>query len=147
MPMSKDATTTHYIGERRKRLEDVPLLTGTGEYTSDLRFEQMAELAIVRSPHPRARIVRVDTAPARAVPGVLAAFSARELPEVLKPLPGTPRAPGSHFVAPTPLPAGGVRFVGQPVAALAAEAAYAAGEGAEAVLGEYAPLPPVADCR
>ena len=119
--MSKDATTTHYIGERRKRIEDVPLLTGTGEYTSDLRFEQMAELAIVRSPHPHACIVRVDTAPARAVPGVLAAFSARELPEVLKPLPGSPRAPGSRFVAPTPLAADVVRFVGEPVAVIVAE--------------------------
>jgi carbon-monoxide dehydrogenase large subunit len=143
--MSRDATSTHYIGERRKRIEDVPFLTGTGEYASDLRFEHMAELAIVRSPHPHARIVRVDTAPARAVPGVIAVFSARELPEVLKPLPGSPRAPGSRFVAPTPLAADVVRFVGEPVAVIVAEDAYAAEDGAEAVVVEYAPLPAVVD--
>src|SRR5260370_6045912 len=102
MPMSRDATSTHYIGERRKRIEDVPFLTGTGEYASDLRFEHMAELAIVRSPHPHARIVRVDAAPARAVPGVIAAFSARELPEVVQPVPRRPPRAGRRVVAAAP---------------------------------------------
>jgi carbon-monoxide dehydrogenase large subunit len=50
---------TSYIGQRRKRFEDVPLLVGACEYTSDLRFDDMVELAIVRSPSPHARIVRV----------------------------------------------------------------------------------------
>lgn len=130
-----------YIGERRKRVEDVPLLIGEGAYTSDLRFENMVELAFVRSPHPHARILRIETAPARAVPGVVAAFSARELPEILKPLPGTPRAPGGRFVTPTPLAADVVRFVGEPVAVIAAEDAYAAEDGVAAVIVEYELLP------
>lgn len=132
-----------YIGERRKRSEDVPLLVGDGAYTSDLRFDGMAELAVVRSPHPHARIVRVETAPALAVPGVVAAFSARELPEILKPLPGSPRTPGGRFVSPFPLAAEVVRFVGEPVAVVVAENAYAAEDGAAAVVVEYEPLPAV----
>ncbi len=132
-----------YIGERRKRVEDLPLLLGQGQYTSDLRFEGMAELAIVRSPHPHARIVRVDTAAARAVSGVIAAFSALELPAILRPLPASPRAPGSRFVTPTPLAADVARFVGEPVAVVVAEDAYAAEDGTNAVVVEYEVLPAV----
>ncbi len=134
-----------YIGERRKRIEDVPLLIGAGQYTSDLRFDGMAELAVVRSPHPNARILRVDVAPALAVPGVIAAYSARDLPEILKPLGGAFRAAGGYFAAPTPLAADVVRFVGEPVAVVVAENAYAAADGAEAIVVEYEALPAVVD--
>ena len=141
--MTEQGNPTGHIGARRKRVEDLPLLTGEGAYTSDLRFDDMAELAIVRSPHPHARILAVDTTAARAVPGVLAAYSARDLPEILKPLPGSPRAPGARFVAPTPLAADVARFVGEPVAVVVAENKYAAEDGAEAVRVDYEPLPPV----
>lgn len=135
--------TGGHIGARRKRFEDAPLLTGAGAYTSDLRFERMAELAIVRSPHPHARILAVDTAPALAVPGVIAAFSARDLPEIMKPLPGGMRAPDAHFVTPTPLASDVVRFVGEPVAVVIAEDRYSAEDGVEAVRVDYEPLPAV----
>src|SRR5690349_9230466 len=133
MPEEK-AYSSGYIGERRKRVEDVPLLIGAGQYTSDLRFEGMAELAIVRSPHPHARILRVDPRPAFAVPGVIAVFSARDLPTILKPLGGMFRASGGRFAAPAPLAADVVRFVGEAVAVVVAGDAYAAADGAEAVV-------------
>jgi aerobic carbon-monoxide dehydrogenase large subunit len=145
----REATTTGrkdsagYIGERRKRVEDVPLLVGAGQYVSDLHLDGMAYLSIVRSPHPHARIIKVVTEPARAIPGVIAAFSANDLPEILKPLPGTPRDPGGRFVTPTPLAADVARFVGEPVAVVVAEDAYAAADGAEAVIVEYEELPVV----
>lgn len=142
--MDAPATTTQgYIGQARARSEDVPLLTGAGQYASDMRYDGMAELAIVRSPHPHARIVHVDVAPALALPGVIAAFGAHDLPEICKPLPGSPRTPGSHFVAPLPLAAEVVRFVGEPVAVVVAENAYAAADGAAAVRVDYDPLPAV----
>ncbi len=134
---------SNFIGERRKRVEDVPMLVGAGQYTSDLRFSDMAELAIVRSPHPHARIVRVDTSAALKVPGVIAAFAARDLPEILKPFPGAPRSPEARFVTPTALAAEVVRYVGEAVAVVVAEDVYAARDGADAVVVEYAPLPPV----
>jgi carbon-monoxide dehydrogenase large subunit len=137
------AAPGRYIGQPRQRSEDIALLTGAGHYASDMQFPGMAELAIVRSPHPHARIVRVDTAPALAIPGVIAVFAAHDLPEILKPLPGSPRTPASHFVTPTPLAADVVRFVGEPVAVVVAENAYAAADGARAVVVEYAALPAV----
>ncbi len=139
----QQANHTKYIGERRPRVEDVPLLIGAGAYASDLCFPGMATLALVRSPHPHARITRINTAPALAVPGVIAAFAAQDLPEILKPLPGSPRTPEAHFVTPTPLAAEVVRFVGEPVAVVVAENAYAAEDGAAAVVVEYAQLPAV----
>lgn len=146
--MPDDVTTgrpepTGYIGQRRKRFEDVPLLTGAGAYTSDLRFAGMVELAIVRSPHPHARIVSVQTTPALAVPGVIAAFAAHDLPELLKPLPSSAGASGGRVVTPTPLAADVVRFVGEPVVVVVGEDAYAASDGADAVVVEYEPLPAV----
>lgn len=138
---SSDHDSGHkYIGARLKRFEDLAFLTGAGGYTSDLRFPNMATLAFVRSPHPHARITHVDAAPALAIPGVIAAFAARDLPEVNKPLPGTPRVE-AHFVTPAPLAAEVVRYVGEPVAVVVAEDAYAAEDGAAAVVVEYAPLP------
>lgn len=138
---SYDQSTPHsYIGERLKRFEDLSFLTGAGAYTSDLSLPDMAVLAIVRSPHPHARIKRVDTGPAHAIPGVIAAYGARDLPDILKPLPGTPRV-NARFVTPMPLAVDVARYVGEPVAVVVAENSYAAEDGAAAVVVEYEPLP------
>src|SRR5262245_9884347 len=82
-----------HIGQRRKRIEDVPLLTGYGRYGSDLHFPDMVQLALVRSPHAHARIVGIDTSHAMRVPGVIAAYSARDLADIMKPAPALVRTP------------------------------------------------------
>ena len=64
-----------YIGRPLPRFEDLRLVRGLGRYTDDLPFPGAAHAAFVRSPHPHARILRIDAAAARAAPGVLAVLT------------------------------------------------------------------------
>ena len=59
------------IGQPVRRKEDVRLLTGKGRYTDDLNLPDQARAVLLRSPHAHARIVRINTEAARAMPGVL----------------------------------------------------------------------------
>ncbi|MGH7087760.1 MAG: xanthine dehydrogenase family protein molybdopterin-binding subunit, partial [Stellaceae bacterium] len=63
------------IGQRLRRKEDWRLLTGEGRFSADAAAPGMAHAAIVRSPYPHARILGVDAARARTMPGVLAVLS------------------------------------------------------------------------
>ena len=56
------------IGQPLRRKEDVRLLTGKGRFSDDFSIEGQAYAVMVRSPHPHARIVRVNAAPARSMP-------------------------------------------------------------------------------
>src|SRR5688572_6509805 len=67
------------VGQSIRRKEDDRLLTGRGSYTDDINLEGQAWSAVVRSPHAHARIVSIDAAAARAAPGVLAVFTARDM--------------------------------------------------------------------
>src|SRR5438309_12039547 len=101
------ATGTRLFGAPEKRREDPRFITGRGQYVDDVKLPGMTHAAFVRSPHAHARLKRVDAAPARAVPGVVAVYTA--------------------------LASGKVRYVGEPVAVVVGETAYAARDGAEAV--------------
>ncbi|MHB8730738.1 MAG: xanthine dehydrogenase family protein molybdopterin-binding subunit [bacterium] len=135
---------SRYVGARVKRIEDPKLIRGEGEYVDDLSFPGMLHAAFVRSPHAHARIVRIDLAAARALPGVRAAMAASDLPEIQKPLPALTVA-DMHTVAHQPLAAGEVHYAGQPVAVVVADDPYVARDGAERAVVEYAPLPAVVD--
>src|SRR5215831_1417123 len=67
------------IGQPVRRREDFRLLTGNGCYSDDFNFPGQAYAVMVRSPHAHARIRSIDTAPAVAVPGVLAVLTGRDL--------------------------------------------------------------------
>ncbi|MFM2041700.1 MAG: hypothetical protein RLY86_276 [Pseudomonadota bacterium] len=135
------------IGQAVPRTEDARLLRGEGRYTDDLRLPGMAHTAIVRSPHAHAVIRGIDTADARAMPGVLAVFTAADLAAAgIGPIPCQVRLKNRDGTAmadkPRPVLAGDrVRHVGEPVAMVVAETARAARDGAEGVLVDYAPLP------
>src|SRR3569623_1903751 len=77
--MPADSTPTPdrgpYIGRSLPRFEDLRFVRGLGHYTADRALEGQAIAVFVRSPHAHARIVRIDTAPARARPGVVAGFT------------------------------------------------------------------------
>jgi len=137
----------------QKRIEDDRLLTGKGLYSDDRVFPRQAWLVLVRSPHAHARIVSVDLPPARAAPGVLAAWSMDDLrKDGVGHIPFPPlfqRADGSPMAAPprTPLAEGKVYYVGQPVAAIVAETREQAQDAAELAMVEYEDLPCVTDVR
>src|ERR1700730_14076908 len=63
------------IGQALPRKEDARLLTGGGRYSDDIDLPGQAYATFVRSPHAHAHILAVDTAAARAMPGVLAVLT------------------------------------------------------------------------
>ena len=91
-----DSPPLRYTGTRIKRLEDPRLLTGRGRYLDDLGLPRMLFASFVRSPHAHARIVRIDAAAARALPGVVAVVTAEDLRTVTRPLSPRLDGPGRH---------------------------------------------------
>jgi carbon-monoxide dehydrogenase large subunit len=134
---------SRYVGARVKRIEDPKLIRGAGEYIDDLTLPAMRHAAFVRSPHAHARIVRIDFAAARALPGV-EGFAAEDIAEIEKPLPAL-SVDDMLAVVHLPLASGEVHYAGQPVAVVVADDAYLARDAAERVGVEYAPLPAVID--
>src|SRR5687768_17124008 len=128
------------VGAARKRVEDPRLLRGEGAYVDDLREEGCLHAVFVRSPHPHARILGIETAAARAVPGVVAVFTSDDIPGRMSAMRALPEVLGD---AALPLASDTVRFVGEPVAVVVAESRYIAEDGAALVDVDYDPLPGV----
>lgn len=144
-PPVEPGLATRLLGARVKRLEDPSLVTGAGAYLDDIRLPGLVHAAFARSPHAHAHLANVETEEALRVPGVLAVVTARDLAGRVAPL--VPRLEREGFAS-TAWPAladSRVRFVGEPVAAVAAGTAYAAADGCERVAARYEPLPVVAD--
>ena len=72
------------MGASIKRREDPRFVTGKGNYTDDLKLPGMTYAAFVRSPHANAKIRKVDTAQAKAAPGVVAIFTGKDMREEIK---------------------------------------------------------------
>src|ERR1700730_6626288 len=146
-----------FIGRPVRRAEDERLVTGKGRFSDDFRLDHQAYAAMVRSPHPHARIRRIDAACARALPGVLGVFTGADcLADKLSPIRHDPLpktkydmklcAPGGGTVFIGPhllLPVDKARHVGEAVAMVVAETLAQALDGAEAVEVDYELLPHV----
>jgi len=147
------------IGAALPRLEDARLLRGQGSYSDDVTHDGQARAVVLRSPHPHARIVSIDAAAARALPGVLLILTGADVAaEGLKPIPHIPQAQsppdirldnldGSpHLVEQPPILAiDTVRFAGEAVAFVVAETVALAKDAAEAIDVVYETLPPIGD--
>jgi aerobic carbon-monoxide dehydrogenase large subunit len=128
------------IGCARKRREDPRFIQGKGNYVDDVKMPGMTFGAMVRSPYAHARIKRIDTSRAVALPGVVAVITAEEL----KPfkLHWMPTLAGDVQAV---LADGKVSFQNQEVAFVIAEDRYIAADAAELVEVEYEELPAVVD--
>ena len=138
------------LGTRAPRNEDPRLLTGRALFVDDLALPGTLEVAFVRSHYAHARLGAIDTAEARALPGVVAVYTAEDLGDYHRPGPllvPPPPVPGMEFQQRTqvPLAKGKVRHVGEPVAVVVAESRYLAEDAAERVYVDYEPLPAVVD--
>ncbi len=133
------------IGARVKRTEDPRLLTGRGSFVDDREVANALHVAFRRSDHAHARIVSIDTAGARAMPGVIAVLTAADLDGLYRPVKATSRMPGYYATPIRPLAHGKVRYVGEPVVAVLAENRYLAEDAVEAVGIAFAPLPVAVD--
>ncbi|MGE3245368.1 MAG: xanthine dehydrogenase family protein molybdopterin-binding subunit [Beijerinckiaceae bacterium] len=143
------------IGAPVRRKEDMRLLTGQGQYTSDQFPKNVCHAAFVRCPHAHARIVKIDTAAAKAAPGVLAVYTGKDLVAAgVKPIPHDPSWKGGSDVKLTVLrdvyltdhhamPPEIVRHIGEPVAVVIAETQAQASDAAVLIEPQYEPLPAV----
>ncbi|MEM7344117.1 MAG: xanthine dehydrogenase family protein molybdopterin-binding subunit [Chloroflexota bacterium] len=124
--------TYKYIGQRRPLIEGREKVTGSERYAGDLTLPGMLHGRPILSPYAHATIVSIDASEAEALPGVVAVYTAEDLPTKDKPI--TTR--NSAVLAKEK-----VVFVGQPVALVVAETAAIATDAAELVFIEYDPLP------
>ena len=125
------------VGESATRTDAPPKTQGSFLYASDLARDGMLHGATVRSPHAHARIVSVDASKARAIPGVVVVLTSDDLP--------THELFGLMHKDQPVLARTEVRYVGEPIALVAAENPEAARLAALAVVVEYESLPVVTD--
>ncbi len=123
--------------------EDRRFVTGRGLYLANIRVPNMLHAAILRSIHPHARIVSVNATEAAKIPGVaciLTGEQAKVLSEPLRSLIPLPVEVPYHCLAHDK-----VRYVGEPVVAVAATSRYLAEDALEKIIVEYEPLPAAVD--
>lgn len=116
------------VGQRHPRLEAFAKVTGRARYSSDVRLPRQLAATVLRSPHPHARVIAIDTSAAEALPGVHAVIHAGNVPEI-------GWYDGSFVFDRT------VRLVGDEVAAIAAESEEIAQDAARRIRVTYEPLP------
>jgi len=137
------------IGQPVPRSEDPVLVRGAGHYSDDVSLPGQAYAVIVRSHHAHGVIRRIDTAAARAMPGVLAVYTAADLAAggigPLEPRQVMKNRDGTPMLSPTrrALATDKVRYVGEAVAAVIAETVAAAKDATETVIVDIDPLPAV----
>jgi carbon-monoxide dehydrogenase large subunit len=140
-----------HIGRSLRRLEDPRFLTGRGRYVDDLDLPGQLHGIVLRSPYGHAAIEGIDTAAARAMPGVRGVFTVTDLDaDGIGPLPCIAQV---ATVAPLVVPPrralarDRVRHVGDPVAFVVADTTDQAREATERIAVAYRPLPAVVDAR
>jgi aerobic carbon-monoxide dehydrogenase large subunit len=127
-----------------RRVEDERLITGQGRFAGDIKLDGLVHIAFCRSTLPHARIAAVDRSAAVGMPGVIAVWTADDLPEV---------AAGLSDFGPAGIEQRGrpilnrdeVNYVGEAYAMVIAESAYQAQDAAEQVAPDFDPLPGVGD--
>ncbi|MGD8741167.1 MAG: xanthine dehydrogenase family protein molybdopterin-binding subunit [Desulfobacterales bacterium] len=137
----KKADKLSYVGQRIPRKDAPEKVTGRAKYTGDIHLPGMLVGRILRSPHPHARILNIDTSRAEQLNGVKAVITARDTAGIKHGFVETPRYPPDQY----PLALDRVRFVGEEVAAVAATDPYIAEEALSLIKVEYEPLPAVFD--
>jgi carbon-monoxide dehydrogenase large subunit len=145
-----DVAARPLIGTPVHRLEDKPLLTGSGRFVDDIAMPGLLHAVFVRSPHAHALIRGIDTRAAAALPGVHAVLTIEDLGAVLtRRRMSRPSPSGAALDRSWPfvLADGEVSFVGEAVALVIAESRYAAEDAAALVEVDYEVLPAAADLR
>ncbi|MBS0219381.1 MAG: xanthine dehydrogenase family protein molybdopterin-binding subunit [Proteobacteria bacterium] len=137
------------LGQPILRKEDRRFLTGRGRYADNTAPADALAVLFVRSPHAHARIAGIDTAAARAAPGIVAVYTAQDIAaDGLGHLPAISEikdAAGNRHREPPnlPMPVGKVRHVGDIVAMIVAETLDQARDASELLAVEYEELPAV----
>ena len=126
-----------YVGKTIKRIIADDIVTGKAVFTDDLRVTGMIYARALRSPYPHARITRIDTGRARAYEGVRAVLTYKDIPDTMYIT--NHMTPAPHYRPLNEV----VRYVGDPVALIAADTEEIALEAMELIEVEYEQLPAV----
>jgi CO/xanthine dehydrogenase Mo-binding subunit len=136
MAVMKTTREVRGVGLAIPRADGAEKVTGQTQYVADIAPRGLLHAKLLRSPHAHARIVRIDTSRARALPGVRAVLTAADIPELKRQAPTR-----AHAV----LAIDRTVFVGQPVAAVAADELAIAEEALDLIEVEYEVLPVAVD--
>jgi aerobic carbon-monoxide dehydrogenase large subunit len=142
--MDQKRTTNAFIGSAIERVEDFRLLRGRGQFVDDLARENLLHAVILRSSVAHGRIRSIETAAARARPGVHAVITAADIGTVVPAIPL--RQDSSPAFTPFEQPViahDKVRYVGEPVAVVLAATAATAEDALDAITLAIEPLPAV----
>ena len=123
------------IGTPHRRVDGMAKVTGQTVFADDFVAPRMVHMKLVRSTVPHARILRIDTSLAERMPGVLGVLTGESMPNTFGIL---PVSQDEHVLCRDL-----VRFVGDPVVAIAATTEEVAAEAALAVVVDYEPLPTI----
>jgi 4-hydroxybenzoyl-CoA reductase subunit alpha len=134
---SEGAGATSVIGRRNRKIDGYGKVTGATVYTDDMALPGMLHGKILRSPHPHAKILSIDTSRAEALPGVHAVVTGREMPVTYCVIPWT----RDEY----PLCVDRVRYIGDGVAAVAAVDEDTANRALRLIDVEYELLEPILD--
>jgi xanthine dehydrogenase YagR molybdenum-binding subunit len=126
-------TELRWIGKPETRVDGIARVTGQAAFTHDIQLPRMVYGKILRSPHPHARIRRLETGRAETFPGVCAVLSYKNIPRI-------PFRTAENFLFDER-----VRFVGDEVACVLTEDEEACEDAMEEIEVEYEPLPFVID--
>ena len=126
-----------YVGQSVERVDAYEKVTGLARYVTDLKFPRMLYAAVYRSPLPHAKIVKLDVSKVKEYPGVKAVVTSKECPY----------RQGIYLVDRPIFATDRVRYVGEPIVAVAAETLEAARKAIELVEIEFEELPVVQDPR
>jgi len=136
MAVMKTTREVKGVGLAIPRPDGPEKVTGQVQYVADIKPKGMLHAKLLRSPHAHARIVKIDTSRAKTLPGVRAIVTARDIPELKRKAPTR-----AHAV----LAIDRVVFVGQPVAAIAADELAIAEEAMDLIDVQYEVLPAAVD--
>lgn len=133
------------VGKSVTRVDAVAKVTGQAKYTGDFRPRDMLVGKILRSPYAHAIVKSIDTSQARALPGVEAVLTYKDVPQIPFPTAGHPYAldPKHRDKADRTILTGKARFVGDAVAAVVARDELIAGEALKLIKVEYEELEPL----
>lgn len=123
------------IGHSRRKIDAVSKTTGSLKYTDDIFLPRMAHAKLLRSIYPHALIRSIDIQSALSLPGVFAVITGQDLPTYYGVL--------ANNEDETPLAVDRVRYIGEPVAAVAAVDEATAERACELIRVEYEPLEPI----
>ena len=140
--LSRADLPNSYIGRSVPRPNVPKLVQGRATYTDDVALPRMVHAAFLRSPHAHARIVSVDAAAARAVPGVVRVFTGADIAALCDPWVATlEHLKGMKSAPQYPLPLDRATWQGEPLVAVVAESRAAAEDGVAALDVRFEPLP------